>query len=150
MFHHKANLHVVLEFLDSDLEQVIQDKRIPFLSPADVKSWTLMALRGLHHCHVNWVLHRVRALAARPPPAPHPPPRPPSPRPTRTEAFYCIAPQDIKPNNMLLAANGQLKLADFGLAKRYADPTVPMTPTVVTLYARGPCTPRHAPLGPRS
>ena len=39
---------------------------------------------------------------------------------------------------MLLASDGQLKLADFGLAKRFGDPSVPMTPTVVTLFYRAP------------
>ena len=48
----------ILEFLDSDLEILIKDKSIIF-QPADVKSWFLMLLRGLHHCHKNFILHRV-------------------------------------------------------------------------------------------
>jgi hypothetical protein len=48
----------VLEYLDSDLEQVIKDKSILFM-PADIKSWMLMMLRGLDHCHRHFVLHRV-------------------------------------------------------------------------------------------
>ena len=61
----KSSLNLVLEFLDSDLEILIKDKSIIF-QPADVKSWFLMFMRGLHHCHKNFVLHRVRA-SFRPP-----------------------------------------------------------------------------------
>lgn len=58
VFSHKTNLNLVLEYLDSDLEQVIKDKSILFM-PADIKSWMLMMLRGLDHCHRHFVLHRV-------------------------------------------------------------------------------------------
>jgi cyclin-dependent kinase 7 len=54
----KNSLNLVLEFLDSDLEILIKDKSIIF-QPADVKSWMLMMMRGIHHCHKNFVLHRV-------------------------------------------------------------------------------------------
>lgn len=64
MFSHKTNLNLVLEYLDSDLEQIIKDKSILFM-PADIKSWMMMMLRGLDHCHRNWVLHRVCILAYR-------------------------------------------------------------------------------------
>ncbi|CAO3618707.1 unnamed protein product [Mucor fragilis] len=57
VFSHKTNLNLVLEYLDSDLEQVIKDKSILFM-PADIKSWMLMMLRGLDHCHRHFVLHR--------------------------------------------------------------------------------------------
>lgn len=51
------NLNLVLEFLPSDLEVIINDKSL-MIVPADVKSWLLMTLRGLHHCHRNGILHR--------------------------------------------------------------------------------------------
>jgi cyclin-dependent kinase 7 len=57
VFSHKTNLNLVLEYLDSDLEQVIKDKSILFM-PADIKSWMLMMLRGLDHCHRHFILHR--------------------------------------------------------------------------------------------
>ncbi|ORY94807.1 kinase-like domain-containing protein [Syncephalastrum racemosum] len=57
VFSHKTNLNLVLEYLESDLEQVIKDKTILFM-PADIKSWMLMTLRGLDHCHRHFVLHR--------------------------------------------------------------------------------------------
>lgn len=59
VYSHRTNLNLVLEYLDSDLEQVIKDKSILFM-PADIKSWMLMTLRGLDHCHRHFILHRVR------------------------------------------------------------------------------------------
>ena len=46
--------------------------------------------------------------------------------------------RDIKPGNLLIAANGEIKLADFGLARSFADPTAQMTPMVITDYYRPP------------
>ncbi|CDK27712.1 unnamed protein product [Kuraishia capsulata CBS 1993] len=51
------NLNLVLEFLPYDLEMLIRDREVIF-TPGDVKSWMLMFLRGLHHCHRNGILHR--------------------------------------------------------------------------------------------
>ena len=41
-------------------------------------------------------------------------------------------------SNLLYNARGQLKLADFGLARLYGSPAKPMTPKVVTLWYRAP------------
>lgn len=56
-FPHKQNLHLVFEFMETDLEGVIRDSNV-FLSPADVKSYLLMTLKGLAYCHEKRVLHR--------------------------------------------------------------------------------------------
>jgi len=56
-FPHKGNLHLVFEFMETDLEAVIRDRNI-FLSPADIKSYLQMTLKGLAICHKKWVLHR--------------------------------------------------------------------------------------------
>ncbi|NP_001311640.1 cyclin-dependent kinase D-3-like [Nicotiana tabacum] len=85
-FPHKGNLHLVFEFMETDLEAVIRDRNI-FLSPADIKSYIQMTLKGLAFCHKKYVLHR-----------------------------------DMKPNNLLIGPKGQLKLADFGLARLFGSP----------------------------
>ncbi|GEQ67266.1 hypothetical protein JCM33374_g930 [Metschnikowia sp. JCM 33374] len=99
---HDNNLNLVLEFLPCDLEVLIKDQTIVFKS-SDIKSWLLMTLRGLHHCHRNFILHR-----------------------------------DLKPNNLLLAPDGQLKIADFGLARAFGNANEDFTPKVVTRWYRAP------------
>ncbi|ODQ80645.1 hypothetical protein BABINDRAFT_12779 [Babjeviella inositovora NRRL Y-12698] len=102
VFSTSDNLNLVLEFLPADLEMLIKDKAVIF-TPADVKSWLLMTLRGVHHCHRNSILHR-----------------------------------DLKPNNLLLAPDGQLKIADFGLARSPNAPLDELTSNVVTRWYRAP------------
>ena len=58
MFYHKTNLNLVLEFLEADLEMIIKNKNVVF-GAGDVKSWLLMTLRGIYHCHRSFILHRV-------------------------------------------------------------------------------------------
>ncbi|KAK4775496.1 hypothetical protein SAY87_023457 [Trapa incisa] len=101
-FPHKGNLHLVFEFMETDLEAVIRDSNI-FLSPADIKSYLQMTLKGLAVCHKKWVLHR-----------------------------------DMKPNNLLIGSNGQLKLADFGLARIFGSPERRFTPQVFASWYRAP------------
>jgi cyclin-dependent kinase 7 len=98
------NLNLVLEHLpQGDLLVLVQDTARTRYTPADVKAWMLMLMRGVWFCHQNFILHR-----------------------------------DIKPNNLLIAANGEIKLADFGLARSFADPYAEMTSQVITSWYRPP------------
>ncbi|PVV03785.1 hypothetical protein BB560_001720 [Smittium megazygosporum] len=102
VFTNKQNLNLVIEYLETDLELLIKDKNLVFIS-ADIKSWMFMMLKGLDHCHQSWIIHR-----------------------------------DMKPNNLLVAADGTLRIADFGLARDYGDASLPMTSQTVTRWYRAP------------
>ena len=54
--------------------------------------------------------------------------------------YYChshfVLHRDIKLNNLLIGADGAIKLADFGLARSFAGPETRMTHNVITLWYR--------------
>lgn len=56
--HAAPSLNLVLEFLDTNMEALIKDRALIF-TPADVKSWMIMMLRGLEYVHACGCLHRV-------------------------------------------------------------------------------------------
>ena len=46
--------------------------------------------------------------------------------------------RDLKTSNLLLNNRGEIKVADFGLARKYGSPLGNMTQLVVTLWYRAP------------
>jgi cell division cycle 2-like protein len=51
---------------------------------------------------------------------------------------HWILHRDLKTSNLLLNNRGQIKIADFGLARYTGDPAPPLTQLVVTLWYRAP------------
>ncbi|XP_016974330.1 cyclin-dependent kinase 5 homolog [Drosophila rhopaloa] len=49
-----------------------------------------------------------------------------------------VLPRDLKPQNLLINKNGELKLADFGLARAFGIPVKCYSAEVVTLWYRPP------------
>lgn len=49
-----------------------------------------------------------------------------------------IVHRDLKTSNLLMNNRGQIKVADFGLARYLGEPTPPLTQLVVTLWYRSP------------
>ncbi|XP_072166833.1 cyclin-dependent kinase 7-like [Diadema setosum] len=56
-FGHRSNISLVFDFMETDLEVIIKDTNL-VLTPAHIKAYTVMALRGLEYLHSNWILHR--------------------------------------------------------------------------------------------
>ncbi|KAF9762195.1 putative serine/threonine-protein kinase KIN28 like protein [Nosema granulosis] len=57
VFIHENDIHMVLDYHETDLEAIIRNKEIVIL-PADVKSWMKMILTGLHSIHELFIIHR--------------------------------------------------------------------------------------------
>ena len=55
-----------------------------------------------------------------------------------TYALTYIIYSDLKPQNILVAKDGTLKIADFGLARAFVPPIRPFTHEIVTLWYRAP------------
>ncbi|KAH8289683.1 hypothetical protein KR054_009231 [Drosophila jambulina] len=57
VFGQMSNVSLVFDFMDTDLEVIIKDTKI-ILTPANIKAYAIMTLRGLEYLHQNWILHR--------------------------------------------------------------------------------------------
>lgn len=57
VFVHDRCVHMVLEYVETNLENVIRNPdRI--IMPGDIKAWMLMVLRAVYECHRLFIIHR--------------------------------------------------------------------------------------------
>lgn len=57
VFMHNDDIHIVLEYVNTDLECLIKNKELVFL-PSDIKSWMIMILKGVYALHEKFIIHR--------------------------------------------------------------------------------------------
>ncbi len=105
-------IFIVMPFIEHDLKTLLADMPHPFLQ-SEVKTIMLQLLSAVAHCHANWIVGHPGA--------------------THTDGQLH---RDLKTSNLLMNNRGQIKVADFGLARKYGDPLGDMTQLVVTLWYR--------------
>ena len=127
--HTERKLTLVFEFLDGDLKKYLDvcdsGLEIPIL-----KSFLYQLLTGVAYCHHHRVLHRDLKVG------------------TKSLPFIQCGGLKLTPSyffqtqhqppNLLINREGQLKLADFGLARAFGIPVRSYTHEVVTLWYRSP------------
>ncbi len=141
-----SEIYFVLEYVEHDLAGILSASQ-HFSGTSEA---ALPSFRNAHHLtrgHRNKAQprqHQALRCAAH---QWHEVTLPPSNRRHRvTNAFpfsrYChahnVLHRDIKASNLLISKTGELKIADFGLARLVTDKRKDLTPTVITLWYRPP------------
>jgi cell division cycle 2-like protein len=121
-FHHSrgvigtdGRIFIVMPFIEHDLKTLLADMPHPFLQ-SEVKTLMMQLMSAVGHCHANWIVR--------------------SPLPTLAYTSDDQLHRDLKTSNLLMNNRGQIKVADFGLARKFGDPLGEMTQLVVTLWYR--------------
>lgn len=100
---------LVFEYLDQDLKHYMDGLKGARMDPPLVKSFLFQLTRGIAYCHHHRILHRcVRGCVAA--------------CFSMFRADWLHVPSDLKPQNLLINRAGELKLADFGLARAFGIP----------------------------
>eukprot|EP00549_Striatella_unipunctata_P023659 CAMPEP_0118691848 /NCGR_PEP_ID=MMETSP0800-20121206/10923_1 /TAXON_ID=210618 ORGANISM="Striatella unipunctata, Strain CCMP2910" /NCGR_SAMPLE_ID=MMETSP0800 /ASSEMBLY_ACC=CAM_ASM_000638 /LENGTH=314 /DNA_ID=CAMNT_0006589703 /DNA_START=92 /DNA_END=1037 /DNA_ORIENTATION=+ len=120
--HTERKLTLVFEFLDQDLKKYL-DICDGGLDLPILKSFLFQLLTGVAYCHHHRVLHRDL--------------KPPNLLINREEDLWKHYGKSASHCRSLLR-KGQLKLADFGLARAFGIPVRSYTHEVVTLWYRAP------------
>lgn len=106
----KPAFYIAMEFVEHDLKALMNNMPTPFLQ-SEVKTIISQLLDGICHFLNQGVafMHKKWILH-----------------------------RDLKTSNLLMNNRGEIKIADFGLARRFGEPLEAMTQLVVTLWYRSP------------
>jgi len=103
-----------MPFIEHDLKTLLADMPHPFLQ-SEVKTLMMQLISAVGHCHANWIVGPLHHSCVE----------------TNKQLH-----RDLKTSNLLMNNRGQIKVADFGLARKFGDPLGEMTQLVVTLWYR--------------
>uniref|UniRef100_A0AAX7TAV1 Cyclin-dependent kinase 4 n=1 Tax=Astatotilapia calliptera TaxID=8154 RepID=A0AAX7TAV1_ASTCA len=110
----ETKVTLVFEHVDQDLKTYLEKAPAPGLSP---DPWTVLLITHLNPCSQDLMKQLLCGLAFL--------------------HSNRVMHRDLKPENILVTSQGQVKLADFGLARIYSC-HMALTPVVVTLWYRPP------------
>lgn len=130
-----SSIFLVFEFCENDLACIIDNVKDAF-SEAQVKCILMQILEGVAYCHDHFVLHRCVWRAVVCPGGTrwgcHAPPSHISIVAHVHRVALASRRRDLKMSNILYSGRGDVKIADFGLARKFGLPVGRYTPKVPT------------------